>query len=247
MKFNHLILAIMIAIFMLITVSAQEVHKQNTEVNLTGSCIFNGGACTSGACKLTITKPDGSFLIQGVNMTDAGNGDFVYNVSFPDLGTYSTKQECSQSGLNNTQDSEVEITVTGQLLNSSKSILYIALMVIAFIILIICLALGITIPSKNNSDEMTGYIVSLNNMKYVKMISWGVAYLVLMLIIYLAQTISMIYLDIDFLGGLFKFGFYSMLVALVPLFIFFVYIIIANAVRDAKLADALSGGLRMRE
>jgi hypothetical protein len=50
----------------------------------------------------------------------------------------------------------------------------------------------------------------------------------------------------EFVSNMFRFMFYGFGAALVPLFILGVYVVIANIVRDSKIADLLSRGIRTK-
>ena len=93
---------------------------------------------------------------------------------------------------------------------------------------------------------MTGYIFAVSNMKYVKMFLLAISYLFLVLIVYFGYIISYGYLDMDFLGNLFYFAFYTMIVLILPLFIIGVYVIISNLIRDSAVAEMLSRGLHVK-
>lgn len=140
-----------------------------------------------------------------------------------------------------------EVTATGELLNGPKSALYTIIFIIALILFGLFITLGLSLPSKNNIDEMTGYILQVSNLKYVKIISWFLAYISFSVIMYFGYVISNIYLDIDFVSNILRWVFYATVAIMFPGFLIFVYVLIANAVRDAKLSEALEQGLRMRE
>jgi hypothetical protein len=77
------------------------------------------------------------------------------------------------------------------------------------------------------------------------MFSLACSYLLVMLLAYFGWMICYGYLDFDFLGTLFNFAFYALVIALLPLFILATYFIIANLIRDSEVAEALQRGLQI--
>jgi hypothetical protein len=54
------------------------------------------------------------------------------------------------------------------------------------------------------------------------------------------------YLDMDFVTSIFRVLFTAQVVLVLPMFIVGTYFVIANAVRDNKIGDMLSRGLKTR-
>ena len=69
----------------------------------------------------------------------------------------------------------------------------------------------------------------------------------LMLMSYFAYTLSYGYLEMDFLTNLFNTLFNMLTYLIIPFFLLMIYFLIANWIRDSKIADALSGGLRFKD
>lgn len=134
----------------------------------------------------------------------------------------------------------------GKILTTAQAGLYFLIFITSLLAFVFCLIAGIYLPSGNKRNEMTGYVIAVSNLKYVKYFMISVSYLILILIFYFGYIISWGYLDIDFLGSLFYFAFYFLMALLLPLFIVTVYVVIANAVRDQKVREFLSRGLKVR-
>lgn len=138
------------------------------------------------------------------------------------------------------------INPIGKILTTAQATLYFLIFILTVLFFLLCAGLGLYLPSGNKRNEMTGYIIAVSNLKYVKMFIMAISYLLMVLIFYFGYIISYGYLDLDFLGNLFYFAFFFMIVLILPLFIVGSYVIIANAVRDHKVGEMLSRGLRIR-
>src|SRR3990167_9239499 len=255
--YNNITLIILCLILLSVTVSAEiepdYLALQDLPFNISIPCSLNGYYCQATTnCNSSIKYPNkysnigfvfrdkqfeinGGFLNIMMNHTDTRY-----------LGDYYGDAKCydSATGLNASTSYIVRVTYTGSELPTSKALMYILILFIGIILLIVLIYFGITLPYVNPKDQFTGYIIAIENLKYLKIFCWAMTYLVIMLIAYFSWMISIGYLEMDFLGNLFKFWFYGMLVVLLPSFIFGTFIVIANAVRDSQVGGALSRGLR---
>jgi hypothetical protein len=134
----------------------------------------------------------------------------------------------------------------GKEFSIQSAVIYISILAISIIIFLLFITLGICLPSDYKKDEMTGYVIDKNNLKYLKIFSFALAYLAFTVIMYFSWMISYSFLDFNFLSSLLKVIFYILVITIVPGFILLVYILIANAVKDSKVGEALSQGLRIR-
>jgi len=201
--------------------------------------------CITCTGTITINYPNGSNYVKDATLTISDYYGY-YEFVPPELGRYSVNYDISNGVDFGGGAFTFDVTTTGKELTISKSILYIVILVVAILLFVGLIIIGISIPSKNKSDEMTGYIIAVSNLKYVKIFSLFFAYLLLMLILYFSYIISNAFLEIDFLSNLFRFAFYVLVISLLPLFIVGTYILIANAVKDHQIGDALQQGLRIR-
>lgn len=163
------------------------------------------------------------------------NGDYIYD-------TYS-----DPDGIVTPSPVSFTVNPLGKVLTNSQAILYFLVFIISFFLFIGAFTFAIFAPSKYKKDQMTGYIIAVENLKYLKYLSFALSYLLLMLMFYFGWAISYGYLDMSFLGDLFNFGFYVLVAALVPLFIVCIFVIIANLVRDAQIVKMINRGLNVRE
>jgi hypothetical protein len=131
-------------------------------------------------------------------------------------------------------------------MDTSKAISYTIIFVIGLLIFIGLIFVGITLPSKNDSDELTGYILSVNNLKYVKLFSLIFSYIILLVLVFFSYSVSYSYLDLGFLTTLFYDWFIFMAFGSFIFFPVMVYFIVANWIKDVKIGEYLSRGLRVK-
>lgn len=220
---------------------AHVINQTGTKTNLTTSCIFHLYNITGYDINNNYTQME----FEGYNGIDFAitiKGD-----NFSRLGLYNYVIQCNSSNQIAFATSPLEVTTTGEIPTTAQSIMYSGSLFITIFIFLLCVFAGIALPSGNNRDEMTGYILSVNNLKYVKIFSWALAYISLILVFYLSEAIVYNYLNIPAMASILHFGYIALIVCVLPLFIVGVYILIANAVRDHNVADALKGGLRVRD
>jgi hypothetical protein len=195
----------------------------------------------------TIQQPDETITVLNTEMQSLGGG--YYNFTYCNTtqnGEYIVNGIGDIDGTAVIWNYKFTVNPLGKIFTNQQAILYFIVFLISFILFVLCAVFGISAPSGNNRDAMTGYIFAVSNMKYVKIFLLALSYLLLMLIVYFGYIISYGYLDLDFLGNLFYFAFYVMVIATFPLFIIGVYVVIANAIRDSKVSEMLQRGLTVR-
>lgn len=193
-----------------------------------------------------VQLPDKSYITINALMTNLGGG--YYNYSFCNTtqnGQYIVNGIGDIDGTNVTWSYDFAVNPLGKTFTNSQAILYMLIFFTSLVLFFISLAFGIYLPLSNSRDEMSGYILYVSNLKYLKMFSLACSYLLVMLLAYFGWMICYGYLDFDFLGTLFNFAFYALVIALLPLFILATYFIIANLIRDSEVAEALQRGLQI--
>jgi hypothetical protein len=192
----------------------------------------------------TINYPNSTVAVSNQAMTKIAS---TFNYTFcntNDLGIYVYDYFDTVTG--NVYVNDFEISATGKDMTSAKATSYVIIFIVAFLVFLGFLAIGIYLPAGNKKDEMTGYVLAISNLKYVKIFSFCFAYLIALFIAYFAWMVCYAYLDMNFITEIFRILFYGELILLLPLFILFTYIIFANAVRDMKIGEMLSRGLSVR-
>jgi fumarate reductase subunit D len=239
---KRLLLILMLGMFMISLASATSLgtFKQGNCVNLIQTC-----ANCSSVNITSILYPNSSIALSNVEMTKTGT---YYNYTFCDTNTngdYTLTGIGDEDGIDSVWDYYFNVNPIGTEMTIGKSMLYILILVFSILIFIGLLALGIMLPANNKTDEMSGYIIAVSNLKYVKLLCLGLAWVVGIFLSYYTWMLSYAYLDFEFMTSIMQFIFYGMALLTLPLFIFCVYIIFANLVRDSKIGEALARGFEI--
>jgi hypothetical protein len=138
-----------------------------------------------------------------------------------------------------------QVTTTGSDSSTGKSMTYILIFTLALVIFAVLLFVGLSAPGSNKTDEMTGFVIAVSNVKYLKYTCLGIAWIVGVFVAYFAWMLSFSYLDMPFVSDVLHFWFITCAYSTLPLFIVFVYVVIANLVRDSKISEALQRGFQV--
>ena len=243
---KKIIIPLIVGIFLIGLVSAE---INNYAPIKAGECITVKQICASCSyVNVSISYENSSLAIINQGMTNQGGGIWTYNFcDTSQLGRYDVMGSGDLDG-NPTGFGVLyfDVTTTGKILTSGKTTIYTIILIFSVLIFGGLAWFGFSIPSKNDTDEMTGYIFAVNNLKYLKQVFLGLAYITLVWISYFVWMISYSFLDFDFLTKIFRINFVFLTVLTLPLFILYTYITIANLVKDQKIKDMLLRGLRIR-
>lgn len=244
-KFIFLLSLLIFTILFCFNVSAEQITLGIFKVEDCVKLIQNCGNC-SFVNITSVLYPNSTSALSQVSLTKIGT---IYNHTFCStsaLGTYIVNGFGDPDGFTTPFTYDFIINPLGKNLTNSQAILYFLIFTIALIFFVICISLGIYIPSGNKRDEMTGYVIAVENTKYVKVFLLCLSYITFTIMIYFAWIISYGYLDLDFLGRIFNFLFYGLIALILPLFIVGVFVIISNVVKDSKINYALTRGFKIK-
>lgn len=201
-------------------------------------------------CYMNLYNQIGIHSMQATQSAAAtGDFDFVFFANaqnFSKKGNYNVKFQCNNSVVGGSIEMDIEVNQLGTAFTTAKSLAYLAAIMISFIIFLGFFIAGIVLPSGNKSDAMTGYVLAVSNLKYVKLFSLALSYMALLIFFFLSWMFALIAFDSMVTSIIFQWIFYIMAVAAFPLFILGVYLLITNWIRDNKLADFLSRGLSIK-
>jgi hypothetical protein len=243
---NKLILTLIVSMFLISLVSANQIatlgtFKQNECIELKQSC-----ADCSYVNFSRVSYPDGT---RAMNNTVATKDGSIFNLEFcntDQLGTYIVEGIGDVEGTDTVFAYDFEVSHTGKELTSAKATSYAIIIIISVLIFVGLLWIGLALPSGNKTDEFTGYVIAIRNLKYLKYVLLGFSYINLLWISYFSWMITYAYLDFEFLSNIFRFMFTFLVILTLPLFILFAWITISNLVKDSQVADALMRGLRVK-
>lgn len=214
--------------------------KQNTCVTLVQTC----ENCTYNIVD-KVLYPNSSIALSTTAMNVDGIYYYLDFCNTNTLGKYTVIGLGDLNGINDSWIYDFYSTPTGQEATTSKSITYVLLFIFSILIFGALVFMGVAIPYSNKKDEMTGYIIAVSNIKYLKLIFLGMAYVVAIFIAYFSWMLSYAYLDMEFLSDILRWIFNVLTVLTLPMFILFVYLTIANLVRDSDIAGQLARGFEV--
>lgn len=214
--------------------------------------ISNGIPINSGvSCEFHLYNSTGDHLysseISAPDPVDIYDYEFFVtggNFSVPNLYYYYIA--CNSSNLGGFSTDSFLVTPTGIIPTTFQGIVDFLIWIVAFAILIGLLILGIKLPSKNDTNEMTGYVIAVSNMKYLKMLCLVFAYLTALFIAYATWQLAYAYLALPVFTTIFQDIFTAMAIIIIPLFPVTIFILFANIIRDNKIQDFLAKGLEVK-
>jgi len=238
---RKILLTLIMVMMMIGLASANLAYIKNEhciDIRVLANCSISLNEVTSPSVMYNISTNMDLLSGQTYNYTfcnTSETGDYTFSWSGECL-------DCSQSNCGNS----FGVNPLGVELTGWKITSYILLFVMSLLIFIGLLSAGLNMNGDYNRDAVTGYIFALNNLKYLKYVCLALSYVMLVFVSYFIWMISYAFLDMDFVSTIFQFFFYIIAIATLPLFILFTYIIIANLIRDSKVADFIQRGLQIR-
>lgn len=245
-KMNKILLFFFV-ILLVLPLSFAAIYKQGDTIDIKISCTLNGFPCTSSAlCNFTSEYPNGSYLVNNKEMNYISGGDFNYTLPSSSVtGEYPFKTSCSQEGNNETIKSSFEITQTGSELSTAQGIVYVVVLIASLFAFILALIGAIKIPFKNTRND-EGQIISVNDLKFVKIFLCFASYLLLMWIFFLVRNISLAFLELEATYYFFNLFYWFMLAFLFPIFVVFIIFSVIIFLESKKIKKALKRGLPVR-
>ena len=183
-----------------------EVYKPYTPINLQFRCTLNGAIPSpSTTFNISLYYQNGSVYVNNTQTAAQGSGSFNYTVTFPSTETYEVKMFCTDGTNSFSDEGYYIITPTGTQLSTSQSVTYILIFIVSLIIFAGLLLAGIYIPKDNRRDQFTGYIIAVENTKYIKYLCIMFAYLVALFIAFFSYSMCFSYLDFPYMANILYF------------------------------------------
>jgi hypothetical protein len=207
-----------------------EKNKCISLIQICGNCTFVN--ITS------IVYPNSTIKTNQIAMTKTGT---YYNYTFCETnltGTYIVNGFGDENGINTIWNYEFYITYQGKTMSTGQAILISFLLVFMVVFLFWTLFGGIFIPYSNNYDA--GKLLSINDLKYLKIFLLGVSYFLIWAISGILLSVTYNYLNMDGISSIFKLVF-NLLGMMLPIVIIVVIsTILINLFSDKKLAKTLN-------
>lgn len=220
---------------------------QNTEINLIIPCTLDGFPCSSSAtCNLSSIFPNnGSYILNNIALTNLGNGDFNTTITFPLLGDYQTEVNCQDLGQNNTVNFPITITQTGNIISTAQGIIYIIFLSVLVFLLVLCLYGAIYIPWDHNRGK-EGSIVSVNDLKYLKICLFVASYLSLLFIFGIMRGLTANHLFLTGYSGIFNVIYWILFSLLWPLIVLSVIIMVVAFLKNLEIKESILRNIPLR-
>lgn len=215
---------------------------RDSEVQLIQTC----NNCTY--CNLTSIKyPNATNIMINVVMVQ-DTTEFSYDLNGANttvIGTYKYCYDCGNSVERKTGCIDFEITQTGSTLSTAQGIIYVVILVALIFVFVLSLTGAIKLPWKHGRSS-DGIIVSVNDLRYLKIILYVVSYLVLMFFFGIMRSISANFLFMEGYSGVFNWLFWIMFSFLFPLMILSLVIIIATFLKNLKIKESIFRNVPLR-
>ena len=244
---NKILLAIVLV--MVISLASAERFEQSTPIDFKKTCTnSSSNICSNTAsCNVTIKYPvNNSYVLLDGTMTNNNNGIFNYTLNNLDiLSDYNWDMFCCDKGDCGEAHGTFEVTKDGFELKLDKAIIYIGSLALLILILVFVLGVIPFLPSKNNTNE-DDYFVSINNLKYLRIVLYAIAWGLILTILFTSSNVAFLYLESEMMGKL-LFNFFSVLMWLtLPLAILSFILIFVNIFRDKEMKRLIERGIQIR-
>lgn len=218
--------------------------KANAPLNLSVHVynISNGLEVITANCTIRIYNQTGFENINRSLTYVSGSYNIFIGAGNFTKGTNSLLLQCQTAELGGVASGTFEVTTTGFKLSTGEALLYFLSAIVVIFIFLFLVYLIVTLPWKNGRDE-EGRIVSVNKVKYVKIMLVPIAWLFMIWILNLLLGLSD-FLSLTMYSGLFGFLVNFMVRLSWPVLIISVIVFITILMREVKIMDNLKRGIR---
>lgn len=227
---------------------AEDIYKQNKEIDLKISCINQNtkSYCSiDSECNITIYNPDSSLIISNrVMQNQISFHNYTLNSTYTNQnGNYAGNVLCVDGSNSQTQDFSFLVTPSGYNPTITEGLLAGFLLILCVFIWILCIN-GYSTIRDNHEYDLGGNLMKVNFNKYIKMGLGFLAYLFFIIVIYMAWKISLKYLMVDFAFTIFDTIFTILWISVPIVFIIFIVTTFIKVVADMKLWELANRNLK---
>ncbi len=244
---NKSITLLVLLLLVIPLIPAEEVYRQNQPINIIHSITLNGFPSSTISANITISDPFNEIVAVGTMEFNSNNHQYQYNLTIGNtsrLGLYEYCISASDSGLNKTECFNYEVTLTGDKPTTAQSNIYWVIAFVSIILFLLSLTGAILIPYGNKKNEQ-GYIVQMNDLKYIKLLLWFITYLILTFITFAFSNISQV-ANWDVAYRFLNFLFISLISFMLPVFILLIVFSFIRFWEDKKTKQLLNRNLGIR-
>lgn len=239
-----IILGIMLGVMLIGLASASDYlpQKQNTDFDLV---ITSNNATT---CNWTyIQYPNGSKVSNDFVMTQSGR-DFSQLITlgnFTALGSTCMGVTCFDGATYESGSVCREVTFGGDIMSGAGSSFYIISIAVLFILFLLCIWATRGLPSGDAMDE-EGTILQVSYIKHLRPVLYGVAWGILLAIIFVTSNMTLAYAGNPMLGNFFFVAYQVMFwltIVAVPLWMIWIF---TGIFRDVEFKRMIERGVELK-
>jgi hypothetical protein len=244
-----ILMLLMLTVLTLSTIIVQAETNNYAPVKQGGEALIKQGCGTCTYMNVSIAYPNSSIAVSNAQMTNEGGGLWSYSFSDTNsLGRYdvitcgdiNAVYQCTDSGT-----LWFDVTYSGSQLSVSNAIVYVILLISALIIFLLCLYGAMNIPWSNPRDN-DGRVISINELKYLKIFLWALCYLFFMTLNYILMALSKNFMSFDLASGIFQLIGDTMLFGIWPVIVVSLIITLIVFLDDKKRRKAMLRGFNIR-
>jgi len=237
MKYKLSLVLLVVLIIPLVMATTIGITKANDCINLPQVC----ENCTSNNIS-TILYPNKTIAKINISMS---KDDTYYNYSFCNtstLGEYIVNGVGDLDGVRTSWAYNFEVTGTGFEFNQSRSTFYIGSLAVLVFLFVITVIMIPKIPNGNDTDSF-GMVISINKLKYIRPVLYGIAYSLLLAITFLVSNVATAYMGSSLVADLFFVIYQLMYWMMIPMiFIWFAWFFV-QLFRDREVKRLIERGL----
>lgn len=217
MKFNNIVLLLVMFLVTLVCVSAEQVYEQETYVDLKINCFDNNTYCDVGTiCGLTVFSPSNALVVDNVSMSNNGayHNYTLNSTHTSELGDYIATTVC-WSGDQGYSSFDFKITPSGKILEDNTGYVYAMIIIISLVMMIVFLLVGSS-KETENKYSVDGKYVEINYGKYLKIVMYFLAYMSFLLSNFLVYQVTQNTV-LTFASEVFRVFFMMTIIMLIPI------------------------------
>lgn len=248
-KMKPTIIAILLILLVLPVVVAQEqIVRQNSEVYISHEIRVGGAPSTALVVNISVEDPFKNSLVNFSGMTNnLATQKHNYTIPSTDtshLGLYKYCITATDTFTNDTECFQFEVTLIGEKATTSQSLVFFFVGFLSIVLFLLSLFGAIKIPFKNTRNQQ-GFVVNINDLKYVKIVLWFVTYILAIFITFSFRHVAQIS-NWDVGSRVLGAGFWFLIVFLLPAFVILFLTGFMSFFNDKRLNDMIGRNIQVR-
>ena len=200
------------------------------------------------SCYFHLYNSTGQHMLELQENTPSHNFDYGFNVTggnFSSIGEYSYITQCNSSVAGGFVSVPFIVTGGGVEMTTATALIYIIFILTLGFLLFYTLVAAVRIPFKNTVSE-EGKVLSVNYLKYFKVIMMFFSYFLLMFLIGIVRSVMYNYLLVTGAEKVFEWLWWTMFYLIWPIIVTSLIVLLITFLTDRKLTSALERGIPIR-